>query len=363
MTSRIVAFTSSLKLGGTARVLVTIMNYYHTLGYRITVVTGTLDGDIISHRISPEIEIKELSFTSSKSALFKIIRFIKEECFDYAFAFSPELAIDIFVAKSIAKRNFKIICRCINTLSVEYKHSDGFFRRYITFALVKIFLKKIDLVIAQSMKMQNDLIENIGLSSRKIVTITNPLDTKFEMEIDSTIRYSKKNYILYVGRFEKQKGLDILIRSFKNIKNESIELYLVGRGSMQSHLERLALNLGVDSRIRFIPFTDRIETYYRQAKVTVLTSYYEGFPNALVEALACGSPVVSFDLPSGPSEIIMDGLNGFLVKYLDEDDLTKKIQLALYMDWDLETVKETARRFSQIYTLPKYERILREMES
>ena len=336
------------------------MNYYSTLGYNVTVVTGTLEGDVNSHKLLPDINLKELSFRSAKTALPSLIRFVRTEQFEYAFAFNPELAIVILVSRFLTKKRFRIICRCINTLKVEYMLSESFFRRHITYMIVKLALKRTDLVVAQSDNMRKDLIENFGISANRVITINNPLDVRFEGEIKSRNKINKKNYILYVGRFEKQKGLDMLIRAFGSLHNESVELYLVGKGTLQISLEELAKELGISSRVKFVPFTEEVERFYKEAKVTILTSYYEGFPNVLIESLACGTPVVSFDSPSGPNEIIIDGENGFLVKYLDTNDLVLKIKKALIYEWDYDFVKESANKFTIEAIMYKYKSLLRQ---
>lgn len=94
--------------------------------------------------------------------------------------------------------------------------------------------------------------------------------------------------------------------------------------------------------------------YYSNAKVTVLTSLYEGFPNVLIEFIALGTPVVSFDCESGPSEIILDGKNGYLVKYLDIEEFTQKLDLALKTNWDAKAIINSSKRYSKEIIVNKY---------
>src|SRR5690606_4579843 len=125
-----------------------------------------------------------------------------------------------------------------------------------------------------------------------------------------------------------------LLEAFCRLEDKEVILKLLGKGSLENELKKLAKDLGIEDRVIFEGFQEDVISYIISAKVVALTSLYEGFPNVLVESIALGTPVVSFDCQSGPSEIIIDGVNGYLVKYLDKDDFAKKLDLALTKDFD-----------------------------
>ena len=112
--------------------------------------------------------------------------------------------------------------------------------------------------------------------------------------------------------------------------------------------------MGIRTRVDFIEHTRNIISFYKSAKATVLTSYYEGFPNVLVESLACGTPAVAYDLPSGPREIIMEGVNGYLANYMDVNDFAEKLDICLKSKWNCEKIKKTAQRYSSETIMQKY---------
>ena len=352
----ITSFIGSLGGGGAQGVFVTVMNYYIKLGYDVKVVVDDLENDVHSSKLDKRIEIIELGAKSAKKSLPKTYNYLRHNQIEVAFAFSPEIAINLYFCKKILHQNFIILARCINTLSYEYKYADEPFRRFVTGRLVKRYYRKIDHVVAQSENMKKDLIDNYGFRTTQVTTINNPLAAKYENR--EKVRKNKGEYILYVGRFEKQKGLEMLITAFANIKRKDIELYLVGKGSRRNELEYLSKELKVSDRIKFIDFTTDIDYYYENAICTALTSLFEGFPNVLTESIACGTPVVAYNLPSGPEDIILNGTNGYLVKYLDVDDMTRCLDMAIDKKWNYEQIQMSANRFSKENILPKYQELI-----
>jgi GalNAc-alpha-(1->4)-GalNAc-alpha-(1->3)-diNAcBac-PP-undecaprenol alpha-1,4-N-acetyl-D-galactosaminyltransferase len=112
-----------------------------------------------------------------------------------------------------------------------------------------------------------------------------------------------------------QKGFDLLIEAFARLtpKYPGWELRIIGEGTDRAALERLATERGVALRVRFCGWLNDPQPVLAGSELFVLSSRWEGFPNALLEAMACGVPAVSFDCDSGPSEIIRDRVDGLLV--------------------------------------------------
>lgn len=153
----------------------------------------------------------------------------------------------------------------------------------------------------------------------------------------------KKRFILNVGSLCYQKGQDMLLTIFSEVHRHCDELLLVimGHGAWKEKLQKQSVLLGVSDRVVFIDFDVNTYRYMDRASVFVLTSRYEGFPNVLVEAMICGAPVVAFDCPTGPREILGDGKYGFLVvdrslcqaaqaisSLIDDDSLNMKMRLS-----------------------------------
>jgi GalNAc-alpha-(1->4)-GalNAc-alpha-(1->3)-diNAcBac-PP-undecaprenol alpha-1,4-N-acetyl-D-galactosaminyltransferase len=129
--------------------------------------------------------------------------------------------------------------------------------------------------------------------------------------------------VLAVGRLGREKGFDILIKAFLRVSERFPEwtLWIAGDGPLRADLQGLSKRLGLEGRIRFLGKVSPIEPLYRQASVFALASRFEGFPNALCEAMAHGMAVTSTDCPYGPGEIIRDGEDGLLVPVEDVEAL------------------------------------------
>lgn len=213
-----------------------------------------------------------------------------------------------------------------NTTSLEYGERLAGMRKQLD----KVYLAKP--CVAVSKGVETDFIEIFGSKSR-ITTIYNPIDVE---QIVSTaneyIPEIEKPYIVNVGKFKQQKRHDILIKAYAKA-NVQEKLVLVGTGELLEASKKLAKDLGIEDKVIFIGFKKNPYPYIKHAKLMVVSSDFEGFSIAILEALALGTPIISTDCPSGPSEVLSVHQ---LVPVQDVDALALKIQ---------EVVKE-AFRFS-----------------
>lgn len=145
---------------------------------------------------------------------------------------------------------------------------------------------------------------------------------------------------LFAGRFTYQKGLDRMLEAWKIVVNERKDwtLKLVGEGEQEEYLKQQCQKLGIADNVIFAPATKDIEKEYINSSLFLFTSRFEGFGLVLVEAMQCGVPCVSFDCPYGPSDIIDNDVNGYLIengnveafakatlKLIEDDELRKKM--------------------------------------
>lgn len=133
--------------------------------------------------------------------------------------------------------------------------------------------------------------------------------------------------ILAIGRLVEQKGFDVLLQAFERFSRDAPDwdLWLIGDGPLRADLEALVAGYRLADRVTFHGVVAGPERYMAESDLFVLSSRYEGFPNVLIEAMACGLPVISTDCPSGPRDIVRDGEDGILVPVDDVERLTQVI--------------------------------------
>jgi len=193
----------------------------------------------------------------------------------------------------------------------------------------------------------------------EIVPIFNPVPFEFNDHKPSL----DFKVVLAVGRLTYQKGFDLLLLAWQEVceKNTDWLLKIVGSGEDEVKLKELATELGINSRVEFIPTTNDIDSYYKSASFYCLSSRFEGFGMVLLEAQAYGLPLISFDCDAGPSDIIINGKNGLLVevdKSLTEA-LLKQINISeIDYDKQIENSKLLIHRFDKTEIIDLWEKVI-----
>jgi len=213
----------------------------------------------------------------------------------------------------------------LNKLTVS-NHADPSFMLRSQRLLIPYLYRFPKHIVVVSEGASGSLIK-IGVKKKKMKIIYNPLPSSRPNFYQSLPRPSNapKDYILGVGRLDKQKGFDLLIEAFSNIQNSNIHLVILGEGQEKNKLQNIIMNKGLSDRIHLLGLVDDIWPWYRYAKCFVSSSLKEAWGNAIVEAMSQGCPVIAFDCDYGPREIITNGLNGLLVNVNNLESLTSTI--------------------------------------
>jgi N-acetylgalactosamine-N,N'-diacetylbacillosaminyl-diphospho-undecaprenol 4-alpha-N-acetylgalactosaminyltransferase len=173
--------------------------------------------------------------------------------------------------------------------------------------MVKYSYKRADLLLANSYAMQTDLVENFNIKT-PVKVIYNPIDLHFikthKDEAPDIVFEKGVFHFVNVGGFRKEKNHLLLLQAFFILKNLPCKLVIVGGGIMEDELKQKVSDLGMNDKVIFCGFENNPFKYVSRSDCFVLSSEVEGFPNVLIEALACGIPVISTDCSSGPRELL-----------------------------------------------------------
>ncbi len=187
----------------------------------------------------------------------------------------------------------------------------------------------------------------------KISVVSNPVP--FEKVYERVVDLSNNKTMIAVGRLTYQKGFDLLIESATPLlhKYPSWRLCIIGSGEDESLLLNQIDQAGVGQQIHLIPNTLSISDYYQQASFLVMSSRFEGLPMVLLESLSYGLPIVSFDCLTGPSEVIDHGVNGFLAKDGDVNDLRTHMERLILGEELLDSMGAEAMKKSDDFSIDK----------
>jgi glycosyltransferase involved in cell wall biosynthesis len=206
----------------------------------------------------------------------------------------------------------------LNYRKLDKKYLPTFLNKLISNLWIGQFIRQIKrldkfIVLSEEDKSYWKGIDNI-------IVINNPIKL-----IPSQYSSCKNKFAIAVGRYTDQKGFDLLIKIWKIVEKKHPDWYLNIYGSGNKEIyEEIALNLKVKN-ISFNSPIDNIYEKYQKSSIFLLSSRYEGFALVLAEAMSCGLPVISFDCPCGPKDIINNGINGILVKTGDIIDFANQI--------------------------------------
>ncbi len=179
-------------------------------------------------------------------------------------------------------------------------------------------------VVACSKAIEQTLINDYGL--KNTTTIYNAIDIEKAVKLSTETIEETGEFILAVGRLDKQKGFDYLIEAFAASKaSEMMKLIILGEGEERATLNALIEKHHLEDKVLLKGSVKNPFAYYSKAQFFTLSSRHEGFPNILLEALACSCPCISFDCSTGPNEIIQHNENGLLVEAENVAELTNAI--------------------------------------
>lgn len=317
--------------------------------------------------IDNKIKIKFLNINRGNSQIGKIKyflksckllkKYIKTHNAKNIFVWGKEFTSVAVFLRSIFRMKIKIIGVNVTSLKghLSSKQHIGGFAKYFYLKIYRLVFKKADYIIVQSRSMLCEIKDLLSLNKNRISVTYPALSYKF---FNVRIYKERSNEIIFLGRLSNEKNPEKCLKAFTKIKNKNVNLRFLGDGELMPKLREIRRNLGFRDRVFFEGSKDNVVPYLQKAKLLVLSSRYEGFGMVLAEAIACGTPVIAVDCPVGPSEIVEDGVNGYLVDLNDDEALVKSIDKALDRKWDYKKIPKTVEKFHPDNILPDYIKVI-----
>lgn len=363
---KILFLLSNLSGGGAQRVVLTIINHLNRRFFNPSLLLLNNDRSDYSNDIPSDINVYTLKANRARYTGPELCYFLWKYRPDVIFSTLDYMNILVMVTNIFLLYRPKVVVREIFLTKQDFLHT-----RYpsISTTLRTFLYKNVSKVICQSDSIRNDLMRSFNLPSDKIVRIYNPVDVKGIKEkatiIPNPYNTNVRN-IIAIGRLCYQKGFDLLIPALAKIKSiiPDIHLTILGRGEDMAQLQRIVSQLNLETDVTFAGFLENPYPYLWNADLFVLPSRFEGLSNALLEALACGVPVVAADASGGTKEVIQNGVNGWLIRSEDVDALADGIQNALStpLALDRENLRRsTENEFGIQVILSQYETVLHDL--
>ncbi len=360
----------SLVGGGAERVNINLVEFFQQKQYFISLV---LFEPIFDHpfRRTDNLEVVVLG-KRNKWDFFKLILGLRSVIHE----FRPDVVLgSIFYANIIVYLSTLFLKPRPKIILVEHIYTPRYLAEQ-SFAKIKQWLMsiaypRVDWIVAISDPIRMSLIELFHVDKNKIKIIYNPIiiddignKIKAEFDIHKALNIDSNDRILITaGRLTKAKRFDRLLRIFYSVQKtfDNVQLVILGKGPLEEELKQLSVQIGLEKRTHFVGFQENPYAWFSKSDMFVLSSDLEGFPMVLLEAMACGLPVVSTDCLSGPSEIITEGKDGYLVPLDDEKYFSEKILILLKNETlrfkFSEAAKQKAKQFDIDIIAPQYEKL------
>ncbi|CAI2765413.1 glycosyltransferase [Flavobacterium collinsii] len=316
----------SLAGGGAERVVSQLIGY---LSEKKVDVSLVLMSEIVVYELPPNISIFYLEKTNLKeSGLLKLIKlpllayrykkFLKREKITVSLSFLNRPNYVNLISKILGSKVKTFISERSNP-SAQYVGASLHCR--INSFLIRKTFPKADGILANSSGNGLELARNFNIAKDLITTIYNPIDLdKVSKSIGIADFYDNRYFnFISVGRLNVGKNHILLLNSLKQIENKNIRLYIFGEGELKEFLQAKILELNLQDQVFLMPFSGNIFSYLKGADAFLFGSNHEGFPNVLLEAMACELPVITTDCPSGPKEIMKVSLSKSVDKNLRTD--------------------------------------------
>jgi len=330
-------------------------------GYEVEYLIGYVPDDIAPPVIKG-VKVIVLNNPRTHKLLLQIRSYIKARRPNVIFSAEDHLNIVVAIAAILARSDVKISASSRIAPHRVYPN-EYLSKSWIMKKLGILVRNRIDALVCVSEDMAKEYRELMRSSKYQcIYNLIVDADTATKMDEptnDPWMNDSSIPIVIAAGTLNRRKGFADLICAMSILgKSVNARLVILGEGPRRRELQALIEEKGLASSIRLLGFRDNPLKYFRRSKVFVLSSYAEGLPNVLVEAMACGCTPVATDCPTGPREVLKDGKYGHLVPMRDPQAMANAIKAAIERPMPANLLDEAIQPFTEETVIKKHQEVL-----
>lgn len=352
-------FIPSLQIGGAERSMVDLANALVEEDLPVHLLVSSSGGPY-HKRVAPEVKLVDFANSRTLRSIIPLARYLRTQRPEVLISALDHANIVALIAARLAAVPVKTVVTLRMAISEAQEDTAG--RSYlIPPRWLRLFYPQASSIVAVSHGVADNYARYANLSRDKIEVIYNPVIMKGSLAAAQQpcshpwFVAGEPPVILSVGRLTALKDFPTLLQAFAIVRQQlPCRLMILGDGELRPRLEELAQELGLENDFALPGFAENPYVYMAHSAVYVTSSIVEGLPGALIEALACGTPVVSTDCPSGPREVLADGRYGPLVPVRDPAALAKAIVAVLCDPPPAASLRERGSVFSQENALQQY---------
>lgn len=337
----------SLVGGGAERVAVLLMEHLDRERFQPSLV---MFQDRCDYKVPDDVQVACLNKRGAydfPKLIWRLARAFERNRPDVVLGFMDYANLIAVLARRLSAVKPRVILTQHNHTSIDLRYMKR--SRALAWGIPRLYPQS-DGVVCVSQGVADDLVANFRVPRQKTRVIYNPVDVGFisgaarEDVAGSLFDDRETPVVIGVGRLIVQKGFPHLLRAFARVRSQlPCRLVILGDGGERDSLEALARELGVHEDVTFLGFQRKTFRCMGHSDVFVLSSLWEGMPMVIIEAMACGVPIVATRCPSGPEEVITDGVNGLLVPVGDEKAMAETV-LRLLRDNELRAALAEAAK-------------------
>jgi len=358
---KIAIFFHDLGIGGAERVMLQLAEGFSESGHPVDLVLARAEGPLLLE-VPSGVQVVDLKTRNPVMMFFRLIKYLRKNRPGVLLSPFEVTSVIAIVARKISGLPIRVIIRVSVHLSRNKRTTK--WKKILEQLVISKVYPLANGVITVSDGVAKDLATYTGIPLERIKVIYNPAVSEQLLQVTEQPIHHKfftdNEYpvVLGVGRLAEQKDFPTLIKAFDILRKKiPSRLIILGDGEERSSLEELVRLSDLQDLVDLPGFDVNPFAFMKKSSVFVLSSKWEGLPGVLIQALACGCPVVSTNCLSGPSEILRDGEYGYLVPVGDVNAMAEAMQATLMGDIS-KPPKSWLEQFTIDAVIPQYKEIL-----